>query len=112
MNDKSINYCRYCNKLGPSAFSLNDGITWICANCKSKLSTINGTKVIGTTLAVTGNVSGNFVIPEGVTEIFYQSLSGTSIKRIQFQRSLRKIPWNCFENCRNLEEVTIPRTIL
>lgn len=112
MNDKSINYCRYCNKLGPSAFSLNDGITWICANCKSKLSTINGTKVIGTTLAVTGNVSGNFVIPEGVTEIFYQSLSGTSIKRIQFPRSLRKIPWNCFENCRNLEEVTIPRTIL
>lgn len=112
MNDKSINYCRYCNKLRPSAFSLNDGITWICANCKSKLSTINGTKVIGTTLAVTGNVSGNFVIPEGVTEIFYQSLSGTSIKRIQFPRSLRKIPWNCFENCRNLEEVTIPRTIL
>lgn len=112
MNDKSINYCRYCNKLGPTAFSLNDGRTWICANCRSQLSTINGTKVIGTTLAVTGNVSGNFVIPEGVTEIFYQSLSGTSIKRIQFPRSLRKIPWNCFENCRNLEEVTIPRTIL
>ena len=103
MNDKSIDYCRYCNKLGPTAFSLNDGRTWICANCRSRLSTINGTKVIGTTLAVTGNVGGNFVIPEGVTEIFYQSLSGTSIKRIQFPRSLRKIPWNCFENCRNLE---------
>ena len=111
MNNKSINYCRYCNKLGPTAYSLNDGRTWICASCKSQLSTINGTKVIGSTLAVTGNVSGSFVIPEGVTEIFYESLSATSIRRIQFPRSLRKIPWNCFENCRSLEEVTIPRTI-
>lgn len=111
MNNKSIKYCRYCNKLGPTAYSLNDGRTWICASCKSQLSTINGTKVIGSTLAVTGNVSGSFVIPEGVTEIFYESLSATSIRHIQFPRSLRKIPWNCFENCRSLEEVTIPRTI-
>ena len=112
MNNKSINYCRYCNKLGPTAYSLNDGRTWICANCNSKLSTINGIKVVGTTLVVTGNVSGSFVIPEGVTEIFYQSLNDTSIRRIQFPRSLRKIPWNCFENCRSLEEVTIPRTVV
>lgn len=111
MNQKDVRYCRTCNELGPSSFSYDGGKTNYCLHCKTRISYISGTKVVGTKLVVTGNVSGSFIIPEGVTEIFYQSLSDTSIRHIQFPRSMRKIPWNCFENCRSLEEVTIPRTI-
>ena len=110
MNNK-ITYCSGCNTIGPSGISYNDGRTYYCLRCKTMITQINGAKVVGGTLVVTGNVSGDFSIPEGVTDIFYESLSATSIRRIQFPRSLRKIPWHCFENCRNLEEVTIPRTI-
>ena len=106
-----ISYCRTCNVLGPMAVSFNGG-PYYCTKCRSKLIYLNkGVQVVNTTLAVTGDISGNLVIPEGVTEIFYESLCGTSIRSVQFPRSLREIPLNCFQNCRNLEAITIPRTI-
>ena len=106
-----ISYCRTCNVLGPMAVSFNGG-PYYCTKCRSKLIYLNkGVQVVNTTLAVTGDISGNLVIPEGVTDIFYESLCGTSIRSVQFPRSLREIPLNCFQNCRNLETITIPRTI-
>ena len=70
----SISYCRTCNELGPMAISYNGG-PYYCTKCKSKLSYLTkGIQVVNTTLAVTGDISGNLVIPEGVTDVFYESL--------------------------------------
>lgn len=112
MNTKNVLYCRNCNEIGVSAYTMDNWRTCYCVKCSSKVSYLdNGVHIHNSKLYAIGDLHGVFAIPEGVTDIFFESLSSTSIRSIQFPRSLRRIPGSCFKNCRSLEEVTIPRTI-
>lgn len=112
MNTKNIFYCRNCNEIGVSAYTMDNWRTCYCVSCRSRATVLgNGIHVGNKRLAAIGDLHGTLVIPEGVTEIYPDSLNNTSIKSIQFPRSLKKIPFECFKNCRNLEELTIPQTV-
>lgn len=112
MNISNIIYCRKCNEIGVSAYTTDSGRTYYCLNCHSRATVLgNGIHVANKRLAVIGDLHGTLTIPEGVTEIYPDSLNNTSIRNVQFPRSLQTIPINCFKNCRNLEELTIPQTI-
>lgn len=112
MNTKNIFYCRNCNEIGVSAYTKDNWRTCYCVSCRSRATILgNGIHVGNKRLAAIGDLHGTLVIPEGVTEIYPDSLNNTSIKSIQFPRSLKKIPFECFKNCRNLEDITIPQTV-
>lgn len=112
MNISNIIYCRKCNEIGVSAYTTDSGRTYYCLHCHSRATVLgNGIHVANKRLAVIGDLHGTLTIPEGVTEIYPDSLNNTSIRNVQFPRSLQTIPINCFKNCRNLEELTIPQTI-
>ena len=116
MYTEDMHYCKRCKALHPSAYALNNGwggYTWYCANCHSRLSSIGpGIHKYGNSLVVIGNITGNLVIPEGVTQIEGRSLENTSVRSVQFPRSLKEIPYGCFSGCRSLEEVTLPTTVI
>ena len=112
MNTKNIIYCRNCNEIGVSAYTMDNGRTYYCLSCRSRATVLgNGIHVGNKRLAAIGDLHGTLVIPEGITEIYSNSLNNTSIRNVQFPRSLQTIPFECFKNCRNLEEITIPQTI-
>ena len=112
MNTKNIFYCRNCNEIGVSAYTMDNWRTCYCVSCRSRATVLgNGIHVGNKRLAVIGDLHGTLTIPEGVTEIYPDSLNNTSIRNVQFPRSLQTIPFECFKNCRNLEELTIPQTI-
>ena len=60
----------------------------------------------GTYLAV--GVSGDVVIPDGVTKIGYMAFSGRALKSIAMPVSLTDIGDSAFENCRCLASVALP----
>ena len=105
--NESVSYCRFCNKIGASGYSLNGGYTFSCSNCESTLDYLTGIQVIGHTIVAVGQVTGDLVIPEGVEEIFLNSFEDTAIKSVVIPSSLKEIPFQCFKNCTNLKKIII-----
>jgi len=60
----------------------------------------------GTYLAV--GVSGDVIIPDGVTKIGYKAFSGRALKSIVMPASVTEIGDSAFENCRGLSSVVLP----
>lgn len=111
MNTRKIAYCEKCNEI-PSTFSIDGGRTNYCLKCRSSVNFLgNGIHVRNNTLVAIGEQTGSIAIPEGVTNIYPGSLNSTSIKEVQFAHSLKTIPFECFKDCPNIEEVVIPQTI-
>lgn len=54
------------------------------------------------------NSSDTVVIPEGIEEIAKEVFSGSSIKKIVFPQSLKKIGDHAFAKCRDLKEIILP----
>lgn len=51
------------------------------------------------------------IIPDGVTEIDEEAFWDSKIVRVHCPDSIRKIGCAAFENCENLEEITLPKTL-
>ena len=60
----------------------------------------------GTYLAV--GVSGDVIIPDGVTKIGYKAFSGRALKSIVMPSTVTDIGDSAFENCRGLSSVVLP----
>ena len=51
------------------------------------------------------------VISSGITEIGGKAFSGWNITSVSIPDGVVKINWYAFQNCRNLKEITIPKTV-
>ena len=111
MNYKKISYCPKCKKLGVSHFSVDGGRTENCACCRNRIRLIDCTTVVDGTLVVVGDLPDRYAIPEGVREIYLDTMSGTSIQQLTLPSTLKNISYHCFSKCRHLEEITIPQGV-
>lgn len=85
----------------------------VCPHCGSWCSRIYGVTVVNKTLT---NGSPDYradklTIEEGVTSIDGDAFKGSDIGSIEFPKSLKELPSECFANCRSLKKLTIPGTI-
>lgn len=86
----------------------------ICPICSSDISRnpFNAVTVVRKTLYNGASyVSGELVIPDGVTSIESGAFKGSYVEEIVFPRSLENISFDCFRDCRDLKRVVIPDNV-